>query len=231
MATYNVNQPSLGRLASFKIDYARLRAMSLLCTETGAGLPRMKEIVATVAEAINVPAQFIEVVLNMECSYPEEKTYKSSMPRLGDESKSLPDPNFPNPSEWAASLPQYRKGAKVNKGAQLYIGITQISWGFWQDVTGHAPMKTARIMLPTAWWTASLYWQIAAPFIYLDRYRSKFPSTTELVPSVVYALHQQGPGGIQDGLKKIAGKQSDKTPRVIKAAQHALRGERPAVYI
>lgn len=231
MATYNVNQPTLGRLVGFEIDYARLRAMSLMYTETGAGLPRMKEIVEGVADALRIPAQFIEVVLNMECGYPEDKNYLSSMPRIGDGSRRLPDPRYPNPVEWAATLPAYKKNAKTNAGAQIYIGITQISWGFWQDVTSTPGMKDARIILPIAWWTASLYWQIAAPFIYLDRYRSKFPSETQMVPSIVYALHQQGPGGIQKGLKKIVGNQSDKTPRVIKAAQHALRGERPPIYI
>lgn len=231
MATYNVNEPVLGKLSAFQIDYTALRRASVNFPETGAGLPRMREIVAGVAQALGVPAQFIAVVLNMECEYPEEKVYLSTMPRLGDSAKRLPDPQFPHPVEWAATLAQYRKGAANNKGAQIYIGVTQISWSFWQDVMGHAPMKSARIILPQAWWTTTLFWQIAAPFIYLDRYRSKFGRSALMVPSIVYALHQQGPGGAEGSFSKIIGNQSDRTPRVIRAAQHALRGNSPPIYI
>lgn len=231
MATYNVNEPALGRITGFKIDYARLRRDSANFTDTGAGLPRMQEIVAGVARALSIPNQFIEVVLNMECDYPANPIYRSDMPRLGDSNKRLPDPRYPNPVEWAASLPQYRTGAASNKGAQIYIGITQISWSFWQDVVMHQPMVDAHIYLPQAWWMASLYWQIAAPFIYLDRYRDKFKNTTVLVPSIVYALHQQGPGGAQSNFAKIVGDQSNKTPRIIRAAQHAIHGRTPSIYI
>lgn len=231
MATYNVNEPVLGRLSAFKIDYARLRRSSLEYPETGAGLPRMREIVIGVAKALAIPVQFIEVVLNMECEYPAEKVYRSDMPRLGDSSKRLPNPEYPNPVEWAATLPQYRMGAKQNSGAQIYVGVTQISWSFWQDVKTATPVKAATIVLPQAWWITTLFWQIAAPFIYLDRYRSKFGANTLMVPSIVYALHQQGPGGAEGGFKSILGEQSDRTPRVIKAAQHAMRGSSPATYI
>lgn len=231
MATYNVNEPVLGRIAGFKIDYALLRRESANFTDTGAGLPRMQEIIAGVARALGVPSQFIEVVLNMECDYPSNPIYQSDMPRLGDSKKRLPDPRYPNPVEWAATLPQYRAGAATNRGAQIYIGITQISWSFWQDVVNHQPMVAARVVLPQAWWMASLYWQIAAPFIYFDRYRNKFPAGTVIVPSVVYALHQQGPGGAQNNFAKVEGNQSSKTPRIIRAAQHAMRGRTPVVYI
>lgn len=231
MATYNVNEPALGRIAGFKIDYAKLRRDSANFTDTGAGLPRMREIIAGVAAALGIPTQFIEVVLNMECGYPEEKVYRSDMPRLGDSRKRLPDPRYPNPVEWAATLPQYREGAKLNRGAQIYIGVTQISWSFWHDVVNHKPMLEARIVLPQAWWMASLYWQVAAPFIYFDRYRDNFPQSTMLVPSVVYALHQQGPGGAQNNFSKIAGTQSGKTPTIIRAAQQAMRGRTPPIFI
>lgn len=231
MATYNVNEPALGRVGGFKIDYVKLRRDSANFTDTGAGLPRMREIVAGVAAALGIPSQFIEVVLNMECNYPEEKVYQSDMPRLGDGRKRLPDPRYPNPSEWAATLPKYREGAKANAGAQMYIGVTQISWGFWQDVTTAEGMVSSRTVLPQAWWMASLYWQIAAPFVYFDRYRNKFPGTTVLVPSVIYALHQQGPGGAQNNFAKIVGNQSGKTPKIIRAAQSAMRGRTPNIYI
>lgn len=231
MATYNVNEPELGRIAGFKIDYARLRRESINFQDTGAGLPRMREIIAGVAGALGVPTQFIEVVLNMECDYPATQVYRSDMPRTGDSKKRLPDPRYPNPIEYAATLPKYRAGAATNKGAQMYIGITQISWGFWHDVTNHTPVKNARIMLPLAWWTAPLYWQIAAPFIYFDRYRASFRSSTVMVPSVLYALHQQGPGGARKDFSEILGRQSGKTPRIIRAAQQAMRGRTPAVYI
>lgn len=231
MATYNVNEPALGRIAGFKIDYAKLRRESANFTDTGAGLPRMREIIAGVADALGIPSQFIEVVLNMECDYPSRLIYRTDMPRLGDSNKRLPDPRYPNPIEWAATLPKYKAGAATNKGAQIYVGITQISWGFWQDVTSHRPMMNARVVLPQAWWMASLYWQMAAPFIYFDRYRNKFPSGTVMVPSVVYALHQQGPGGAQNRFSKITGKQSGKTPKIIRAARSAMRGRTPVVYI
>lgn len=231
MATYNVNEPALGRITGFKIDYAKLRRDSANFTDTGAGLPRMREIIAGVADALGIPTQFIEVVLNMECDYPSQPVYRSDMPRLGDSNKRLPDPRYPNPVEWAATLPQYRAGAAMNRGAQIYIGVTQISWGFWRDVMSHSPMVQARVVLPLAWWTASLYWQLAAPFIYLDRYRDKFPGTTVMVPSVVYALHQQGPGGASSNFAKIDGRQSGKTPTIIRAAQHAMRGRTPVMYI
>lgn len=231
MATYNVNEPALGRITGFKIDYTKLRRESANFTDTGAGLPRMREIIAGVADALGIPTQFIEVVLNMECDYPSQPIYRSDMPRLGDSKRRLPDPRYPNPVEWAATLPQYRTDAATNRGAQIYIGVTQISWGFWQDVMSHDQMVQARVTLPLAWWTASLYWQIAAPFIYLDRYRSKFPNATLMVPSVVYALHQQGPGGAASNFAKIDGKQSGKTPTIIRAAQHAMRGRTPVIYI
>lgn len=231
MVPYNVNEPVIGRLTGFQIDYAALRAASVQFTDTGAGLPRLKEIISGASKALRIPKEFIEVVLHMECGYPEDKVYKSSMPRLGDASKRLPNPEYPHPGDWAASQARYRVGAQANANTQRYIGITQISWGFWKDIRETAGMQSARIILPAAWWEASLFWQIVAPFVYLDRYRSKFPVATVLTPAVVYALHQQGPGGAEDQFNVIIGKQSGKTPNVIKAAQHAMQGRRTAVYI
>lgn len=227
----NVNAPVLGRISGFKIDYSALRRASLDFSDIAAGVPRMREMIAALATALSIPTQFVDTILFMECGYPEEKVYRSSMPRLGDGNKPFPNPSYPHPSEWAAGQKAYKAGAQQNKKSQIYIGITQISWSFWQDVRTHAPMVSNRIVLPEVWWQTSLFWQMAAPFIYFDRYKSKLPSTTLMVPAIVYAMHQQGPGGAQGRFTNIIGDQSSFTPRVIKAARGAIEGREVEVWI
>lgn len=123
----------------------------------------------------------------------------------------------------------YRSAATRDDGSTTYRGITQASLPFWMDVRSHAASKgwNIRASRPE---NASLFEQIAAPFIYLDRYRKRVASHL-FTPAMIYTLHQQGPGAAANGFANVAGSQSGVSLRAVKAAQLGARGRQVAVYL
>lgn len=125
--------------------------------------------------------------------------------------------------------PSYRAASTRDDGSLLYRGITQASKGFWSDVYEHAETKGLKLSArrPEA---ASLEEQIAAPFIYLDRYRETVRRHL-FTPAMIYALHQQGPGGAESGFVKPIGEQSGLSLEVVRAARFGARGIAKAVWL
>lgn len=123
----------------------------------------------------------------------------------------------------------YSSAATRDDGSTLYRGITQASKPFWQDVIEHAARKGFKIAARTPE-SATLFEQIAAPFIYLDRYRGSV-ETHLFTPAMIYALHQQGPGAARNGFSKVEGKQSGRSLQVIKVAQVGAKGKTKDLWV
>lgn len=223
----NVNHPELGLAKRYEFDCSALQQyrahpLAKIKSTDASGLA---QIIDLVAQCFKIPFEFVETILIMEASYPNRSRYMSSMPRDGDQNKRLPDHRYPNPVEYSAQRGQKYHGlANVNRGAQIYIGVTQISFDFWTDVREKAASYGVR--LDAKWFDAPLFDQIVAPFIYFNRYKSYYSTTAILTPAMVYALHQQGPNFIRKGLPLGGelGKQSGLTPTVLRAAHFANKG-------
>lgn len=231
----NVNQPELGLASRYKFNMKQVNAFREhpIAKLTSVSLTQFKQVIDLVAQALQIPYEFVEVIVHLEAGYPDRlNTYSNTMARIGDGSKRLPDWRYPNPIEYSA-----RKGgpfhglANVNRGAQIYIGVTQISFDFWTDVRKEA--ASAGIRLPAKWFGASIFEQVLAPFLYYNSYKHYYSDKAILVPSLIYALHQQGPGFIKQGLPigREIGRQSGVTPTVLKAAHYANKGIVKAVYL
>lgn len=123
----------------------------------------------------------------------------------------------------------YRASATRDDGSKTYRGVTQASMPFWMDVTSHAASKGYQIAARRPE-SASLFEQIAAPFIYLDRYRSRVKGHL-FTPAMIYALHQQGPGAASKGFQTVAGSQSGASLRAVRAAQGGARGRRVETWL
>lgn len=123
----------------------------------------------------------------------------------------------------------YRAAATRDDGSTLYRGITQASIGFWSDAHEWAEKKGLKLSArrPEA---ASLEEQIAAPFIYLDRYRASVRAHL-FTPAMIYALHQQGPGGAESGFVKPIGEQSGRSLEVVRVARLGARGIAKALWL
>lgn len=118
--------------------------------------------------------------------------------------------------------PKYRAASTRDDGSPLYRGITQASKDFWFDVYERAEKKGLKLSArrPEA---ASLEEQIAAPFIYLDRYRVSVRDHL-FTPAMIYSLHQQGPGGAESGFARPIGEQSGRSLEVVRVARLGARG-------
>lgn len=123
----------------------------------------------------------------------------------------------------------YRASATRDDGSPTYRGVTQASLPFWIDVTSHAQTKGYKIVARRPE-SATLFEQIAAPFIYLDRYRSRV-SDHLFTPAMIYALHQQGPGAASKGFANVAGNQSGPSLRAVRAAQYGAKGRRVETWL
>lgn len=223
----NYNYPELGRKEDFALDLTKLNSALAVNSNVGPlSAIGMASVLGLAAQVTRIPLEFFEVILELEADYPNRKSYSSKMPRDGDERKPLPDPRYPHPSAWSAGKgKKYHGLANVNKGTQIYIGVSQISFEFWQDVKElFAAAGVRREYLPAKWWDAPLLIQVIAPLIYFTRYGNQYPRNTLVTPSTVYMLHQQGPGWAANGLKQLAGTQSVKTSTIVKAARQASRG-------
>lgn len=125
--------------------------------------------------------------------------------------------------------PVYRAAATRDDGSTDYRGITQASKGFWTDVIVRARLK-GWVIDATVPEHATLFEQIAAPFVYLDRYR-KAVAGHLFTPAMIYALHQQGPGAAERKFKSVAGSQSSSSLRAIRVAQLGARGKSASLYL
>lgn len=123
----------------------------------------------------------------------------------------------------------YRAAATRDDGSTTYRGITQASQGFWTDVIVRARKKGWSISA-TAPERATLFEQIAAPFIYLDRYRASVKGHL-FTPAMIYALHQQGPSAAEGGFRRVAGSQSENSLKAIRVAQQGARGKQQSLYL
>lgn len=117
----------------------------------------------------------------------------------------------------------YKSTATRDDGSKMYRGITQASKPFWLDVVSHASRKGFLIKAQTPE-SASLFEQIAAPFVYLDRYRNEVKDHL-FTPAMIYALHQQGPGAARKKFATVAGVQSGRSVEVVKIAQLGAHGQ------
>lgn len=233
MSYFNYNEPSLGSRIDFKLDLSRLNQMLALKSTTGpVSAIEMGQILDLVSQATRIPLEFFETVLKLEASYPGHSSYSSKMPRDGDGSKPLPDPRYPHPSAYSARPPTKGRSAgpfyglaNVNRGTQIYIGVTQMSFDFYGEVkTWMLKNGVKREYLPAQWWLAPLIIQVVAPLVYYAIYGHYYPRDALVTPATVYMLHQQGPGWVQDGLRDLAGRQSAETVKVVGHARKASRG-------
>lgn len=233
MSNLNYNQPSIGSRASFSLDVSRLNPILAMNATTGpASASEMSRVLDLVAQATRIPLEFFETVLALEASYPDRSLYSSKMPRDGDGSKPLPDSRYPHPSAYSARPPSkgrpagpYYGLANVNKGTQIYIGVTQMSFDFYNEVkTWLLSEGVRREYLPAQWWLAPLAIQVVAPLVYYAMYGRYYSKDALVTPATVYMLHQQGPGWVQNGLQTLSGKQSIKTAAVVQSARRAAAG-------
>lgn len=124
----------------------------------------------------------------------------------------------------------YRANATRDDGSTLYRGITQASKPFWKDVTELARGKGFRIRASQPE-SATLFEQILAPFIYLDRYRSSV-SGHLVTPAMIYALHQQGPGAAKTDFSRVTlSNQSSRSAKVVRVAMSGAKGRQLDGYI
>lgn len=130
--------------------------------------------------------------------------------------------DFPNRS-------MYRASATRDDGSKTYRGITQASMPFWADVRDFAQKKGLKFR-STRPEDGTLFEQIIAPFIYLDRYRGSVASHL-VTPAMIYALHQQGPGAARQQFSSIVGSQSGRSVSVVKIAQQGARGRALDFYL
>lgn len=222
MAQYEY--PDLGSRDEFDLKLGQLNDALAVNSSTGpvssAGLG---SILGLAAQITQIPLEFFEAVLELEADYPRRASYSSAMPRQGDEHRRLPDPRYPHPSAYSAQKGRkYADLAGVNAGTQIYIGVTQMSFEFWDDVKrALLAAGVKREYLPLAWWQAPLLVQVIAPLVYFKIYGNKYPAKARVNPSTVYMLHQQGPGWVQSGMRALAGQQSVKTSTILRAARRS----------
>lgn len=126
----------------------------------------------------------------------------------------------------------YRSTMPRDDGSRMYIGITQVSTGFWTDVQQQVRAK-GLVAWPSRM-QATLEQQMAAPFVYADKYRDTRNGDTNdislqdfpLSPALLYAFHQQSFGGLRSKFTKLKGVQSGVSVEVVKsAARSYTRGK------
>lgn len=233
MSYFNYNEPSIGTRKSFSLHLATLNGYLSASSSAGpVDARQMGRILDLASQATRIPLEFFETVLKLEASYPDRSQYSSAMPRDGDGSKPLPDSRYPHPSAYSARPPSkgrpagpYYGLANVNRGTQIYIGVTQMSFDFWGEVkTELLKAGIKREYLPAQWWTAPLLVQVIAPLVYYKLYGRYYDEDSLVTPATVYMLHQQGPGWVQNGLRDLAGVQSVATKAVVRQARQAAAG-------
>lgn len=213
----NVNSSNVEKLATadfstwnaWGINYPALKQVFARFKQTMASATEMEPIIDAVAAALNVPSQAVQVVLHLECGWPDHigraKTgYRASMTR--------------------------------DDGSTLYRGVTQAGKAFWIDVSGR--YKSKGITVAGVPERATLAEQIAAPFVYLDRYRNatiRGRRLTEwpLTPGLVYSFHQQSLQGLGSAFKQLtnASGQSGPSLNVIRTTARLHRQAAPMTYL
>lgn len=98
--------------------------------------------------------------------------------------------DFPNRPDWM--------NTKVRNGG--YLGVMQTGAGNWYDCLEWVRLRKYPYKLARNRGEASIEEQIAASFLYFERYRSKANLANKtLTPVVYYMLHNQGPGAVARG--------------------------------
>jgi hypothetical protein len=184
----------------WKIDYNALNVFVKSNQTKVADAKTLNDMARVLSPIVGAPVASIELLLGIECGYPNRATYRSTMPR--------------------------------DDGSRTYIGITQVSTPFWTDV-----QRQVRDKGLGAWpsrFDATLEQQMAAPFIYADKYRDTRNADTNdislrdfpLSPALLYAFHQQSFGGLRSKFTKLKGVQSGVSVEVVKsAARSYTRGK------
>lgn len=213
----NVNSSNVETLANSEfstwnawgINYPALKQVFSSFKQTIVSAEEMVPIIDAVAAALNVPSEAVQVVLHLECGWPDHtgraKTgYRSSMTR--------------------------------DDGSTSYRGVTQASKGFWIDVSGR--YKDKGIAVAAVPERATLAEQIAAPFVYLDRYRNTVRNDRRLTewpltPGLVYSFHQQSLQGLSSTFKQLtnAAGQSGPSLKVIRTTAELYRRAAPTKFI
>lgn len=81
-----------------------------------------------------------------------------------------------------------------------YVGVMQTGAGNWHDCLEWVQLRKLPYQLPRNRADASLEEQIAASFLYFERYRTKARVANKvLTPVLYYFLHNQGPGAVAKG--------------------------------
>lgn len=233
MSYFNYNVPELGGVRDFKLKLSQLNAAIAVSPSTGPiKATEMGRLLSLAAQATQIPLEFFETVLKLEASYPDRDVYSSGMPRDGDGGLRLPDARYPHPSAYSARPPKAGKPAgpyyglaNVNRNTQIYIGVTQMSFDFYNEVKTYMLKEGVdRKYLPARWWEAPLLVQVVSPLVYFMLYKRFYPASALVTPATVYMLHQQGPGWVQGGMKDLSGRQSTETVAVVRSARKAAAG-------
>lgn len=194
-----ISQAKFDDWNSWGINYPALKQVLARHTETSASVDELGEIMEAVAPALGVPVQAVQAVIHLECGWPDHV----GRMRTG-----------------------YRSSMPRDDGSTLYRGVSQASKSFWIDVSERLQQKGIQVAgVPER---ASLAAQIAAPFVYADRYRrspvnGNYLTDWPLTPGIIYSFHQQSRQGLGNRFSKVAGNQSGASTRVVLATGRMYR--------
>lgn len=203
-----IAQQDLGSWRSWKIDYAALARLFASERTLVASVDTMEDLIEKVSICLNLSAQAVQVVMFLECGWPEHvgrmrTGYRTTMPR--------------------------------DDGSLSFRGVSQAGKDFWTDVREYASDRGARV--PALPEQGTLVMQIASPFIYADRYRESPRNGFKLVDwpltaGIVYSFHQQSRGGLGSGFKTLKNVEGQSGPslQVIKTAAAQYRKVAPSGY-
>lgn len=125
--------------------------------------------------------------------------------------------------------PLYYSVLPTDAGKATYVGVAQISGGYWRDAHEYLiGVLGRRPELPVDRRQASIYIQLMHVLAYMQRYRNnaKVPATVE----GIYAVHNQG---FNVDLRRISfktfGNQSGDAQRTLRLAQQQFNGQQQSI--